>query len=55
MKRRKKIVNWLWIAVIAIHVNFIVFLLTDYSLWYFFGFIIFIGLFAWETTNLKKP
>lgn len=54
MKRHEKIVNWLWIGVIAIDVNFIVFLFADFSLRYFFGFIVFIGLFVWETINLVK-
>ena len=54
MDKHKKIIKWLWVSIIAIHVNFIVFLFADYSLWYFFGFLVFIGLLVWEIYNLEK-
>ena len=53
MRRNRKI-NWLLVAVIGLHVNMFVFLLTDYSLWYFFGAMVFIFIFAWVMSNLEK-
>ena len=44
----------LWIAVICIYVNFIVFLFADYSLWYFFGTIACIGIFVCATSGGKS-
>ncbi len=46
--------NCLWIGVIGIYVNLIVFLLTDYSLWYFFGVIVCIFIFVCVTNKLQK-
>lgn len=46
--------NYLWIAVIGIYVNLTVFLLTDYSLLYFFGIIACIFIFACVTSKLQK-
>ena len=42
--------NWLWIGVIGIYVNFTVFLFTDFSLLYFFGLAIGLALFIWKMT-----
>jgi hypothetical protein len=46
--------NWLWVGVIGIYVNFTVFLFTDFSLLYFFGLVICIALVIWKMTNPQK-
>jgi hypothetical protein len=46
--------NWLWIGTICIYANFTVFLLTEYSLWYFFGVIVCICLLIQVMINLQK-
>ena len=46
--------NYLWIAVIGMFVNFMVFLFTDYSLWYFFGIMVCIFIFAFVTSKSQK-
>ena len=44
----------LWIAIIGIYVNFMVFLFTDFSLWYFFGLTVFLGTFACLMNNWEN-
>jgi hypothetical protein len=46
--------NCLWIGVIGIYVNLMVFLLTDYSLGYFFGLTACICIFVCVTGRLQK-
>lgn len=46
--------NWLWIGVIGIYVNFTVFLFTDFSILYFFVFTAGIALAVWKMTNPQK-
>jgi membrane protein implicated in regulation of membrane protease activity len=46
--------NWLWIGVIGIYVNFAVFLFTDLSLLYFFALAICLALFIWKMTRPAK-
>jgi hypothetical protein len=46
--------NWLWIGVIGIYVNFTVFLFTDFSILYFFFLVICIALLAWKMTAAQK-
>jgi putative flippase GtrA len=53
-KGHKKIMNYLCVGVIGLYVNFMVFLLTDYSLWYFFGIIICIWIFVCVSGKLQK-
>ncbi|HEX8735215.1 MAG TPA: hypothetical protein VF721_07840 [Pyrinomonadaceae bacterium] len=46
--------NWLWIGVIGIYVNFTVFLFTEFSLLYFFVLTTCIALLVWKMTNAQK-
>ena len=46
--------NCLWIGVIGVYANLMVFLLTDFSLWYFFGLIACICIFVCVTGKVKK-
>lgn len=46
--------NCLWIGLIGIYVNLMVFLLTDFSLWYFFGLIAFICMFVCATNKRQR-
>jgi membrane protein implicated in regulation of membrane protease activity len=46
--------NWLWFGVIGIYVNFMVFLLTEFSVLYFFVLTVCIALVVWKMTNLQK-
>ena len=46
--------NCLWIGVIGLYVNMMVFLLTDYPLWYFFGLIVCIWIFVCVTSKGQK-
>jgi hypothetical protein len=46
--------NWLWIGVVGIYVNFTVFLFTEFSLLYFFVPVICIALLAWKMTAAQK-
>ena len=46
--------NWLWIGVIGIYVNFTVFLFTEIPLLYFFGLTVCIALLVWKMTGAQK-
>jgi hypothetical protein len=54
MSKRKKFINWLWVGLIGVYVNLFACLLTDYSLWFFFGFIIGLALTIGLMLALKK-
>ncbi len=54
MKRISRIINSRCLGVLALYVNMIVFLLTDYSLWYFFAVTICIGIFVWAMSRRER-
>ena len=54
MKRNRKIINCRYLGVLGLYANMIVFLFTDYSLWYFFGAIVCIGILVWLMTCREK-
>ena len=54
MKRNRKIINGRCLGVIGLYANMIVFLFTDYSLWYFFGAMACIGISVWLMTRREK-
>ena len=54
MKGNRKIINCRCLGVIGLYANMIVFLFTDYSLWYFFAAVVCIGALIWLMSCREK-